>query len=1146
MRRMSKPIADLKMQYDAVVVGSGYGAGVAASRLARMGKRVAVLERGREFSLGDFPDRLVEAQEQFQLSIGGRRTGSDLALYDLRMGKDIHVLVGCGLGGGSLINANVSLPPDDRVWDDPVWPRELTGDPLRREGFDRARQMLRPVPYPDKVKLPKLEALRAAGKALGREVQRPPINVTFEKQVNHAGVEQPACTLCGDCCAGCNVGAKTTVQMTYLPDAFNHGAEIFAELRVLYVKSDRGRWRVFFEPAGTARDKFGAVEQSLVADIVVLGAGTLGSTEILLRSRDKGLAVSEHVGRRFSGNGDVLAFGYNNDVPINGIGFGHPPSANPGPVGPCITGIIDLRGTERLEDGMVIEEGSIPSGIASILPGVMAAGAAAFGIDTDFGVQDEINEALRVQQSFIFGPYKGAVQNTQTYLVMSQDTAAGTMSLEADRLKVDWPGVSDQKNFKIADERLKAATAANGGTYTKNPLTSTILGNNLITVHPLGGCPMGRTRKQGAVNHKCQVFDAAPGAPPEAVHKGLYVCDGSVVPRSLGVNPLLTISALSERALMYLATDYGWSYDTAPKKDLAVVVAGPAVSSGPKPAGIEFTERMSGFIALEPALPHETAFAKGRADNRAMSFTVTILVDDVDTFIADKEHLGRLVGTVDCPFLSAEPLDIFSGTFNLLRADQAAVETKRFEYGFALVARDGSEYRFDGYKVVRADTGLDLWKDTTRLYVDIRKGRDGYLGPFARGMLEIKPADFAVQMQTLKGTDGANAIDRLRAAAKFGAFFTRELYDTYGGLLTRSDRYDAANPRKTRSLRVPAPEVHLVRTKDGKVLRLTRYKGGTKGPVIFAHGLGVSSLIFSIDTIETNLLEYMVLAGYDCWLFDFRASIDLVHAKEQWTADDVAINDYPAAVGKVRAETGAPSVQFIAHCFGGTTFSMSLLAGLEGVRAAAISQISTDYVVPFFPQKILAKLRAPSLLEHLGIGVVNARATKSDKLWERGLDWILRAVVPMPGEERNKSATSARISALYGRLYQLDQLNKDTFDFGLPEMFGEANISAFQQLALFARTGHVLDRTGQDVYLPHVKRMGIPILFVHGAKNACFKPESTARTVKRLSDANGAHLYARHEIPGHGHIDCIFGKNAVTAVYPLIRRHLDQTAAVTT
>lgn len=1147
MRRLSRSIADLKLRYDVIVVGSGYGGGVAASRLARCGKHVAVLERGREFAIGDFPDRMIEAQEQFQVSADGRRlSGSELGLFDLRLGRDMHVFVGCGLGGGSLVNANVSLPPDPRVWDDPVWPKELNEDTTRQEGFARAREVLRPVPYPDNAPpLRKLTALEFSGNALARDVVRPPINVTFERQVNYAGVDQPACTLCGDCCAGCNVGSKNTVQVTYLADAFQHGAEIFTEMRVSHVLPERGRWRVFFEALGHDRDKFGAAVQSITADVVVLAAGTLGSTEILLRSREEGLAVSEHLGERFTGNGDVLAFAYNNNAPVNGIGVGEPPVVDTGPVGPCIAGLIDLRDTERLEDGMVIEEGAIPSGLAPVLPAIMAASAAAIGQDMDKGVLDAVEERARERQSLLLGAYQGAVHRTQTYLVMSHDDGKGRIALDDGRLKVDWPGVSNQPVFEAIERNLKRATKATGGTYVRNPLSETLLGRNLISVHPLGGCAMAQDRTQGVVNHKCQVYDAQDGGGPEAVHEGLYVCDGSVIPRPLGVNPLLTITALAERAMIHMARDRGWAFSDAPKLDAPLLIAAPHGRETLSPAGVEFTERMQGYISPAVNMPHETAARRGKDADAPFSFTVTVLIDDIDRFMRDKQHPGRIIGSVDCPSLSPEPLEIYDGAFNLMRVDTGAVETKRFDYRFSLAARDGSAYYFEGYKVVRSDAELDLWRDTTRLYVDIGRGAKAQLGHMARGMLEIAPADFYVQMQTIRGTGGESAADRLNAVAKFGSFFSRELFETYGGVLARSGRYDDVNPRKKRTLRVPEqPEVHLAKTEDGKLLRLTRYRGGPKGPVLLSHGLGVSSLIFSIDTIETNLLEALVASGYDCWLLDYRASIDLPYARELWTADDVATKDYPAAVAKVRAVTGAPSVQVLAHCFGATTFSMAMLAGLDGVRSAVISQISTDYVVPWFPQRLLAYLRAPNLFDVMGIDVVNARATASDGVFERALDKVLQMIVPVPRSERTNVATSNRITALYGRLYQLDQLNSATVNAGLAEMFGEANIDAFKQLALFARQGHVLDADGNDVYLLHIERLALPILFVHGGENACFKPESTERTLQRLAEANGRQLYERHVIPGYGHIDCIFGKNAARDVYPLIIAHLDNTALV--
>ena len=110
----------------------------------------------------------------------------------------------------------------------------------------------------------------------------------------------------------------------------------------------------------SGREAFDAPTLFLTADLVVLAAGTLGSTEILLRSKAAGLSASDRTGFRFTGNGDALGFSYNTDETINGVGYGDRDPAGREPVGPCITGLIDLRNQPNLDDGMVIEDGSIP------------------------------------------------------------------------------------------------------------------------------------------------------------------------------------------------------------------------------------------------------------------------------------------------------------------------------------------------------------------------------------------------------------------------------------------------------------------------------------------------------------------------------------------------------------------------------------------------------------------------------------------------------------------------------------------------------------------------------------------------------------------------------------------------------------------
>ncbi|MXX87216.1 MAG: alpha/beta hydrolase [Acidobacteria bacterium] len=351
----------------------------------------------------------------------------------------------------------------------------------------------------------------------------------------------------------------------------------------------------------------------------------------------------------------------------------------------------------------------------------------------------------------------------------------------------------------------------------------------------------------------------------------------------------------------------------------------------------------------------------------------------------------------------------------------------------------------------------------------------------------------------------------------------------------------APAPRTRRPLRCGVGQAFPVATEDGKQLRLTRYRGGDRGPVVLTHGLGVSSLIFSIDTIATNLLEYLFEAGYDCWLLDYRSSIDLPSSEEPHTADDVARYDYPAAIARVREATKADGVQVVAHCFGATTFTMAMLSGLEGVRSAVISQIGPHVFVPWFPQRLLAHLRVPWFFGLLRLRAVDVSARERDPRWLRALDRLLYRLLPLSGRESADNATSNRITALYGPLYERDQLNGATFDEALPEMFGEANVEALAQLALIARRTRIVDAGGRNAYLPGIDGLNIPVAFIHGAENRCFLPRSTRKTVRLLKRRFGPAQYVRHVIPRYSHIDCIFGKDAVRDVYPLIRAHLDAT-----
>jgi cholesterol oxidase len=375
----------------------------------------------------------------------------------------------------------------------------------------------------------------------------------------------------------------------------------------------------------------------------------------------------------------------------------------------------------------------------------------------------------------------------------------------------------------------------------------------------------------------------------------------------------------------------------------------------------------------------------------------------------------------------------------------------------------------------------------------------------------------------MPGTDDVNVTQPKQSGARSSAF-----------LAMRGE----GPPRNKRPLRAPAPQEHPFLATDGVALKLTRYRGGTKGPVLLAHGLGVSSKIFTIDTIETNLMEYLVGHGYDVWLLDFRVSIELPASSMESTGDDVANLDFPAAVAAVLQETRAETVQALVHCYGSTTFFMAMLAGLHGVRSIVCSQIANNVIaVPITQGK--AALHLPNLLEKLGFPSLTAYVDVHPDWKNRLFDEALR-LYPLPLKEHCDSDVCHRITFLYSLLYEHAQLSVATHD-ALGELFGVANIRSLEHLALLVRTKHLVDAKGGEVYMDNLQRLKLPICFIHGAENQCYLPLSTELTYNALCQAHGPKLYARHVIPAYGHIDCIYGKSAAQDVYPYMLSHLEAT-----
>ena len=325
---------------------------------------------------------------------------------------------------------------------------------------------------------------------------------------------------------------------------------------------------------------------------------------------------------------------------------------------------------------------------------------------------------------------------------------------------------------------------------------------------------------------------------------------------------------------------------------------------------------------------------------------------------------------------------------------------------------------------------------------------------------------------------------------------------------------------------------------DAVPLRLTRYRGGMRGPILLAHGLGVSSRIFSTDTIGTNLVEFLCAQGFDVWLADLRVSIDLAASDHSWTADDVAMKDFPALARHRALRHARQEFDALVHCFGATTL---LHVGARWTAGHAIDHRVADRracgrAVAASTRRVR---RLPDGIAFRGLTTLSARtnvASGFERVADSALAWLPRA-----NAEQCTSATCHRISAL-GRLYQHEQLSPETHD-ALPDLFGKASLAALEQVAAIVRRGRLVTARGGDEYLPHVARLALPVTFIHGALNGYYWPESTAATHDLLRRAHGDKLYERHVVPRYGHLDCIFGKNASLDVYPLMLRHLNRVGS---
>jgi cholesterol oxidase len=318
--------------FDAVIVGSGFGGSVMAHRLSESKQRVCVLERGKAYPPLSFPRSPHDFARNFWDPSDGK-----YGMFDIWSFKGTEAVVSSGLGGGSLIYANVLIRKDEKWFVKEnlaqggyeYWP--VTRQDLEPH-YDRVEQMLGAQQYPlghspyDKTH--KTIAFRDAAKELGYDWFLPKLAVTFGnpgdlpkpgvlitgEPENYHRAQRFTCRLCGECDAGCNYGSKNTLDYNYLSAAWRNGATIrtLSEVRGLRPRPGKSGYEIDYavhSPDGGKRISTKDIPLTTIsADRLILSAGTLGSTYLLLKNRHHFPNLSPRLGERFSTNGDLLSF----------------------------------------------------------------------------------------------------------------------------------------------------------------------------------------------------------------------------------------------------------------------------------------------------------------------------------------------------------------------------------------------------------------------------------------------------------------------------------------------------------------------------------------------------------------------------------------------------------------------------------------------------------------------------------------------------------------------------------------------------------------------------------------------------------------------------------------------------------------------
>ncbi len=525
--------------FDFVVVGSGFGGSVSAMRLTEKGYSVLVLERGKRFRDEDFPRTNWNILKYLWLP-----AARCFGIQQISFMNDIMVLHGSGVGGGSLVYANVLMEPGDSLFNSAGWRDLADWRTVLRPHYATARRMLGVTANPHLTAADHILKAIADEHGQGHTFRPADVGVFFGEAGKTAadpyfggqGPDRTGCTLCGGCMVGCRHGAKNTLVKNYLYFAEKQGAAIRAESEVIDIQplpenqADGARYHVVYRR--TTALPFDRRRYQVRARNVVIAAHALGTMRLLFHCRDVTRSLeklSRCLGANVRTNSEALVGSTSRDSSVDYS------------TGVAITSIFSLDAVTQVEPVRYPHGSSFMRLLA--IPMIEGADKILKRFYKTFW------HGLRHPWEFVYAKFLSQWAKRSTILLIMQ-TEESTLRVRFGRnlftlfrrgLVSELPdGVSLSPDEHISHGLTHTFAAKTKG-IAQDTIPETLLGIP-ATAHLIGGCPMGTSDADGVVSLNCEVFN----------YPGLYVVDGSIIPANPGVNPSLTITALAEYAMSHI------------------------------------------------------------------------------------------------------------------------------------------------------------------------------------------------------------------------------------------------------------------------------------------------------------------------------------------------------------------------------------------------------------------------------------------------------------------------------------------------------------------------------------------------------------------------------------------------------------------